>query len=114
MCDVGCLMSSVSMALNQKGITIGGAASNPGVLNAWLRANNGYDSHNDLQEVIVPNINPARISWPADGMHTTNDLPYDTIVSYLKAGRIISPRTCRGTCVVVLVLVVTWVVLVPM
>ena len=40
-CEVGCLMSSTSMAIAGKGIPIGGKPSNPGQLNAWLRNNNG-------------------------------------------------------------------------
>ena len=36
-CQVGCLISSVSMALNSRNLTIDGQDSNPGTLNAWLR-----------------------------------------------------------------------------
>ena len=35
-------MSSLSMAINGKGIRIGNNESNPGTLNAWLRGNKGY------------------------------------------------------------------------
>jgi hypothetical protein len=40
-CDVGCLMSSISMAIGENNILIAGQTSNPGTLNAWLRTNNG-------------------------------------------------------------------------
>lgn len=40
-CAVGCLMSSTSMVLAQRGILIDGQPSTPGSLNAWLRANGG-------------------------------------------------------------------------
>jgi hypothetical protein len=40
-CAVGCLMSSISMAIGENNILIQGQVSNPGTLNAWLRANNG-------------------------------------------------------------------------
>ena len=59
-CEVGCLMSSVSMALNGKQILIDGQDANPGVLNSWLQKNGGYVGGDDLQESIVPNINPAK------------------------------------------------------
>eukprot|EP01113_Clastostelium_recurvatum_P050105 TRINITY_DN940_c0_g1_i1.p1 TRINITY_DN940_c0_g1~~TRINITY_DN940_c0_g1_i1.p1 ORF type:complete len:190 (-),score=44.43 TRINITY_DN940_c0_g1_i1:193-762(-) len=63
-CEVGCLMSSVSMALNGKNITIAGQTSNPAVLNSWLQKNGGYDAgSDDLEETVVPNINPTHISW---------------------------------------------------
>lgn len=48
-CAVGCLMSSISMALNGHGISIAGQPSNPGTLNAWLKANNGYTQDDDLE-----------------------------------------------------------------
>ena len=73
-CEVGCLMTSISMAINGWGISIDGNASNPGTLNTWLRNNNGYNSENDLQEKAIPNIDPGRIKWPFTGMHRTNDL----------------------------------------
>eukprot|EP01092_Planopodium_desertum_P010348 TRINITY_DN4582_c0_g1_i2.p1 TRINITY_DN4582_c0_g1~~TRINITY_DN4582_c0_g1_i2.p1 ORF type:complete len:113 (-),score=18.45 TRINITY_DN4582_c0_g1_i2:233-571(-) len=41
-CDQGCAMSSLSMALNGKGYNISGQTSNPGALNAWLKQNGGY------------------------------------------------------------------------
>jgi len=36
-CDVGCLMSSTSMAIGGKSIAIENATSTPGTLNAFLR-----------------------------------------------------------------------------
>jgi hypothetical protein len=62
-CKVGCLMSSVSMALNGHNILIDGQLSNPHTLNQWLRKNGGYDNNDDLYEDIVPKINPQRIVW---------------------------------------------------
>lgn len=59
-CDVGCLMSSVSMALAANGITIPNPwfnanslqnfSVNPQSLNMWLQANGGYDDNDDLDE----------------------------------------------------------------
>jgi len=62
-CAVGCLMSSISMALRGHSIEIDGLNSDPGVLNHWLQQNGGYDDDNDLDEEVVPNINPGRIDW---------------------------------------------------
>ncbi len=42
-CHVGCLMSSVSMALRKNGILIDGKPATPGTLNAWLRVNGVRD-----------------------------------------------------------------------
>jgi hypothetical protein len=41
-CQVGCLMSSVSMALNGLGRSIDGQSANPATLNNFLRSNGGY------------------------------------------------------------------------
>ncbi len=101
-CTVACCLLSVTVdcrllcCKKQKNILIGGQASNPGVLNSWLRANNGYDANNDLEEAVVPQINPTHISWPSDGMHTKNDLPYATIAQYLKAGRPVIANVMHG------------------
>lgn len=40
-CSVGCLMSSTSMAIGRNNVTIANATSNPGTLNAFLRAHGG-------------------------------------------------------------------------
>lgn len=37
----------------------------------------------------VPLIDPARVSWPADGMHRTNDLNATALAAYLDAGRVV-------------------------
>ncbi len=43
-CQVGCLMTSISEALRGKNIQIEGQDSDPGVLNHWLQRNGGYDN----------------------------------------------------------------------
>ena len=40
-CKAGCLVSSVAMALNSYGKSVGGTA-NPGTLNAWLKSHSGF------------------------------------------------------------------------
>ena len=46
-CQVGCLMSSMSMVLNDCHKTLdGGAAANPGTFNTWLKGHGGYVSGN--------------------------------------------------------------------
>lgn len=85
-CEVGCLMSSVSEALYGHGIEVNGtAAANPGSLNDFLRATpGGYDDSSDLNEDAVPLVDPQqRVAWPADGMHRTNDLTPDEVAEYL-------------------------------
>lgn len=59
-CDVGCLMSSVSMALAYNGIVVPSGwpgstpgqntTANPQTLNGWLQAHGGYDDNDDLDE----------------------------------------------------------------
>jgi hypothetical protein len=97
-CQVGCLMSSTAMAIAGSKIAIppNAVSSNSGTLNAWLKANGGYDGSNDLIESVVQKIDPARIVWPSDAMHTTNDLPYSTIKSYLSQGRVVVANVNGG------------------
>jgi hypothetical protein len=101
-CQVGCLMSSTSMGLAGTGIPIKSILSiidihsTPKTLNIWLKNNDGYDGSNDLIESAVPNIDPERISWPDDAMHRTNDLPYETVKSYLDKGRIVIANVHNG------------------
>jgi hypothetical protein len=83
------------MAIGGKHILVGNATSNPGVLNAWLKANGGYTSGNDLIESVVPNVNPKYISWPSDAMHPKNDLPVTAIQGYLNS--CVLPRFSAGT-----------------
>jgi hypothetical protein len=47
-CQVGCLMSSISMALHGRNLTISGEQSDPAVLNLWLQQNQGYDNENGM------------------------------------------------------------------
>eukprot|EP01132_Coremiostelium_polycephalum_P006078 gene6078-7572_t len=61
-CQVGCLMSSISMAIAGKGIMIDNQLSSPGSLNSWLKANQGYTEQNDLIESVIPGISPM-IVW---------------------------------------------------
>lgn len=52
-CEVGCLMSSVAMALNHYSVLIDGQSANPGTLNSWLQKNGGYVDGDDLDEKDV-------------------------------------------------------------
>jgi len=40
-----------------------------------------------MDEGAVPQVNPTHISWPSDGMHTSNDIPLPQIQAMLQAGR---------------------------
>lgn len=84
------------MALSGSGITIANSGANPQTLNAWLKANGGYDGSNDLEEGVVPDIDPTHISWPSDAMHKTNDLSYKTVSTYLTNGRIVIANVNAG------------------
>ncbi len=99
-CQVGCLMSSISSALAGTGINIANTTVvTPATMNTWLRGNGGYVSGtSDLQESVVPKLSPSRISWPSDGMHTTNDLPFATIKEYIdrKVPRIVIANVMDG------------------
>lgn len=95
-CAVGCLMSSTSMAIGGNHIAIAGKSANPGSLNSWLKANGGYTSGNDLIESVVPKVDPRHISWPADAMHPTNNIPVTHIVEYLKQGRPVIANVMKG------------------
>lgn len=99
-CQVGCLMSSISSALAGTGIEIDNTTVvTPATMNTWLQKNNGYVSgSSDLEESKVPGIAPSRIVWPADGMHTSNDIPMATIQKYIdqKTPRIVIANVMDG------------------
>eukprot|EP00698_Gefionella_okellyi_P004587 TRINITY_DN14199_c0_g1_i1.p1 TRINITY_DN14199_c0_g1~~TRINITY_DN14199_c0_g1_i1.p1 ORF type:complete len:193 (+),score=25.66 TRINITY_DN14199_c0_g1_i1:123-701(+) len=95
-CEVGCLMSSVSESLNGKGILLpGGIAANPGTLNKWLQGNGGYDSGDDLEEAVVPKISPGRIRWSGKYLGG-NSLSYATISDWLGLERIVIGNVDKG------------------
>ena len=96
-CEVGCLMSSISMAISGWGIYIDGNASNPATLNTWLRDNNGYNSDNDLEESDIPNIDPALIVWPSDGFQLWNDLSIYEVRGNLLKERVVIANVLDGT-----------------
>lgn len=95
-CAVGCLMSSTSMAIGGHNITIGRNISDPATLNYFLQTHGGYAGDNDMDESVVPQVDPSHISWPADGMHRTNDIPLATIQGYLRAGRPVIANVMKG------------------
>lgn len=84
-CQVGCLMTSVSMAIAGYNIPIDGQVSTPETLNVWLQNNNGYvPGTSDLIEDSLNNLPQNRVVWPIDGMHTTNDISIETIRAYVQ------------------------------
>ena len=99
-CQVGCLVSSTSMALRGSNIPIppppssGSVSADPGTFNSWLKANGGYDDSNDFIESSAEQING--VVWPADAMHKTNDLSFDTVRSYIQKGRIMIANVNQG------------------
>ncbi|EGD82360.1 hypothetical protein PTSG_03025 [Salpingoeca rosetta] len=95
-CQVGCLMSSVSMGLRGHSVLVAGTPSNPGVLNAWLRKHGGYNDQDDLNEAALDAINTTSKIWPADGMHTSNDLDPYTIRAFMLQGRSVVVNVMHG------------------
>ena len=94
-CDVGCLMSSTAMGIAGVQIQIEKEDSTPKTLNEWLRNNDGY-SGNNLIETQVPLIDPERIFWLDDAFHTTNDLSFEVVCSYISKGRIVIANVNNG------------------
>lgn len=95
-CAVGCLMSSISMAIRGRGVRIAQQLSDPGVLNTWLRTHNGYTSGNDLEESALNDVNGSLVRWSASGMHTHNDLSPGTLRSYILQGRTVIANVMQG------------------
>ncbi|EAL73331.1 hypothetical protein DDB_G0267756 [Dictyostelium discoideum AX4] len=79
-CDVGCLMSSCSMAIGGKGITIDDGISNPGSLNTWLKSNSGYEGDNLLVESSLENVS-NKINYV--GSFPSSQYTMDDIISML-------------------------------
>jgi len=94
-CDVGCLMSSVSMALAGHGVTVDGALSDPHTLNAWLRTHGGYVGDNNLEESVVPGVNPARVKWIGFYYNNTS-LPPATLKQMLDQQLIVIANVDNG------------------
>ena len=87
-CEVGCLMSSVAMALAFNKVAINGAQADPATLNQWLRSNNGYVGDSSLEEGAVPRINPAQVWWPSDADHrNATALPREVLLWMLRYAR---------------------------
>ena len=100
-CAVGCLMSSTSMALRERGVAIPVDGqphdATPGTLNAWLKAHGGYVlGTDDLEEAAVQALDPKRISWTNASMHVTNDLSWSDVVNLLNAGAAVIANVMGG------------------
>ena len=96
-CAVGCLMSSISMMLAGHQIAVpGSGGANPGTLNAWLRANKGYDGRDDLEEDAIPRLAPGRVQWGAHGMHRANDVSREAALQLLRAGQPVIANVLAG------------------
>mmetsp|Transcript_20040 Transcript_20040/g.23235 ORF Transcript_20040/g.23235 Transcript_20040/m.23235 type:complete len:207 (-) Transcript_20040:37-657(-) len=53
-CQVGCLMSSVSMILKSRGKSVAGATANPDTLNSWLKTHGGYSGNLFVWGSVAP------------------------------------------------------------
>jgi hypothetical protein len=97
-CSVGCLMSSTAMGLAGWKVPIPQATpsdTTPQNLNAWLKGNQGY-ADNSLIESVVPSIDLKRITWGEDAFHSTNDLSFATVCSYIELGRVVIANVHNG------------------
>ena len=91
-CQVGCLMSSISSGLAGTNIQVEGKLATPATVNKFLQTHNGFLPHNSaLKEDMIPSIAPGRVVWPADGMHLSNDIPLEQIKKYVDQE---VPRIC--------------------
>ena len=91
--EVGCLMSSTSMALNGHGI----GNMDPHTLNIWLQRNHGYTDQDDMEESVVPKIDPEHVSWNETiGMHTSNDIELVSILKSLSLGEPVIANVMHG------------------
>ena len=83
-CEVGCLMTSITMGLAGTGIPIDNKTAIPPLTDHFLQSHDGFlPDSSALKESVIPQIAPARVQWPADGMHGTNDLTFDQVAAYL-------------------------------
>ena len=55
-CDVGCLLSSVSMAFTFYHVRVNDKPVDPGTLNTWLKENGGYLSNDELIETTLEQL----------------------------------------------------------
>ena len=62
-CQVGCLLSSIAMALNHYNISIDGRPADPDTLNQWLRHNGGYLFNDELIEEKIEDISEGHVRY---------------------------------------------------
>jgi len=89
MTDVSVSLSAPNLTNSSSFTSVKTEPANPKTLVTWLRNNIGTGGLDNVIESIVPRIEPYRITWPGDGMHRTNDVPFESLVSYLEKGRIV-------------------------
>ena len=58
----------------------GNLRADPGTLNKWLIGNGGYDGGNDLEESVVPKIDPSRFVF----FPTANNCATKFLMVYLQ------------------------------
>ncbi|KAM9968152.1 hypothetical protein ACTFIW_002588 [Dictyostelium discoideum] len=92
-CDVGCLMSSCSMAIAGRGITLNNVVSTPGSLNSWLQANNGYVGDDLLEETALTGVSPS-IQWV--GSYSATDFSMDQVVDMINKQTIVIINVLQG------------------
>lgn len=97
--EVGCLMSSTSMALRANSIVAPrtGKDMDPAQLNAWLQANGGYDNDDDMSEDRIPALAPGLVEWSESiGMHRSNDVSLEAISASLAMSQPVIANVMHG------------------
>ena len=72
-CKVGCLMSSMSMALSGLGRKIDGGPINPHTLNAWLKSHGGYSKNLFVWESVTSSFDLKYLGKFKDVTNYVND-----------------------------------------
>ena len=85
-CSKGCLMSSLSMVLNDCGRQINSKAANPGTLNAWLSANGGYSG----ASLVWGSVSKLGLTF------VTKSTSHTDIINYFNQGKAVVLNVNQG------------------
>ena len=99
-CAVGCFLTSISMGLAGRDITLppNNSTINPAALNSWLRQQTdppGYVATDVLNTPVLTRLSP-RISLGSDYMHKKNDLSPSAVIALLKQGKVVLANVRHG------------------
>jgi len=85
-CQVGCLMSSITAGLAGFSVPIDGKAADPGLMDKFLQDHAGgfVPGSSSLSEAVIAEVSP-RVTWPADGMRMNDNISYAELTAILSA-----------------------------